>query len=193
MSSSCFRACEEENWQDGTPEKLFAGGKIWIFNRLLSVLYVCVCAFEILAGLYVIGVISCSYSPYFILQVISARKGEFETGFERGGQTREHSMLAKTAGVKHLIVLVNKMDDPTVNWSLERSVLPGSQDLSVPWWVSCRYQLPQIAVVKLFFVYWIISGMKNVRRNLCHFWGRSASTPKKTFTSCHALDWRGPI
>ncbi|XP_051824877.1 eukaryotic peptide chain release factor GTP-binding subunit ERF3A-like [Antechinus flavipes] len=52
--------------------------------------------------------------------VISARKGEFETGFEKGGQTREHAMLAKTAGVKHLIVLVNKMDDPTVNWSNER-------------------------------------------------------------------------
>ncbi|XP_015260215.1 PREDICTED: eukaryotic peptide chain release factor GTP-binding subunit ERF3A-like [Cyprinodon variegatus] len=51
--------------------------------------------------------------------VISARKGEFETGFEKGGQTREHAMLAKTAGVKHLIVLVNKMDDPTVGWSLE--------------------------------------------------------------------------
>lgn len=30
--------------------------------------------------------------------VISARKGEFETGFERGGQTREHVVLAKTAG-----------------------------------------------------------------------------------------------
>lgn len=52
--------------------------------------------------------------------VISGRKGEFETGFEKGGQTREHAMLAKTAGVKHLIVLINKMDDPTVNWSLER-------------------------------------------------------------------------
>ncbi|TSK14673.1 Eukaryotic peptide chain release factor GTP-binding subunit ERF3A [Bagarius yarrelli] len=52
--------------------------------------------------------------------VISARKGEFETGFEKGGQTREHAMLAKTAGVKHLIVLINKMDDPTVNWSLDR-------------------------------------------------------------------------
>ncbi|XP_028669940.1 eukaryotic peptide chain release factor GTP-binding subunit ERF3A isoform X1 [Erpetoichthys calabaricus] len=52
--------------------------------------------------------------------VISARKGEFETGFEKGGQTREHAMLAKTAGVKHLIVLINKMDDPTVNWSTER-------------------------------------------------------------------------
>lgn len=52
--------------------------------------------------------------------VISARKGEFETGFDRGGQTREHAMLAKTAGVKHLVVLVNKMDDPTVNWDVER-------------------------------------------------------------------------
>lgn len=47
--------------------------------------------------------------------VISARKGEFETGFDRGGQTREHAMLAKTAGVKHLVVLINKMDDPTVS------------------------------------------------------------------------------
>lgn len=52
--------------------------------------------------------------------VISARKGEFETGFDRGGQTREHAMLAKTAGVKHLVVLVNKMDDPTVNWDETR-------------------------------------------------------------------------
>lgn len=56
----------------------------------------------------------------FYFQVISARKGEFETGFERGGQTREHAMLAKTAGVKHLIVLINKMDDSTVQWSEKR-------------------------------------------------------------------------
>ncbi|KAK3089018.1 hypothetical protein FSP39_000170 [Pinctada imbricata] len=52
--------------------------------------------------------------------VISARKGEFETGFERGGQTREHAMLVKTAGVKHLVVVINKMDDPTVQWSIDR-------------------------------------------------------------------------
>jgi len=52
--------------------------------------------------------------------VISARKGEFETGFERGGQTREHAMLVKTAGVKHLVVLINKMDDPTVKWAKSR-------------------------------------------------------------------------
>lgn len=52
--------------------------------------------------------------------VISARKGEYETGFERGGQTREHAVLAKTQGVNKLIVVVNKMDDPTVEWSKER-------------------------------------------------------------------------
>ncbi|CAF4072081.1 unnamed protein product [Rotaria sordida] len=52
--------------------------------------------------------------------VISARKGEFETGFERGGQTREHAMLVKTAGVRYLVVLINKMDDPTVNWDPTR-------------------------------------------------------------------------
>jgi peptide chain release factor subunit 3 len=54
--------------------------------------------------------------------VISARKGEFETGFEKGGQTREHAMLVKTAGVQKLIVVVNKMDDPTVNWDKARCV-----------------------------------------------------------------------
>ncbi len=52
--------------------------------------------------------------------VISARKGEFETGFERGGQTREHAMLAKTLGVRSLIVAINKMDEPTVKWSKVR-------------------------------------------------------------------------
>ncbi|KAF2123249.1 eukaryotic peptide chain release factor GTP-binding subunit [Lophiotrema nucula] len=52
--------------------------------------------------------------------VISARKGEYETGFEKGGQTREHAMLAKTQGVNKLVVAVNKMDDPTVEWSEER-------------------------------------------------------------------------
>ena len=54
--------------------------------------------------------------------MISARKGEFETGYERGGQTREHVQLAKTLGVSKLVVVVNKMDDPTVNWSKERYV-----------------------------------------------------------------------
>ena len=39
---------------------------------------------------------------------------------------REHAMLAKTAGVKHLVVLVNKMDDPTVEWDEGRLVFSGT-------------------------------------------------------------------
>jgi peptide chain release factor subunit 3 len=38
-------------------------------------------------------------------------------------QTREHAMLVKTAGVKHLVILINKMDDPTVNWDVKRYTL----------------------------------------------------------------------
>lgn len=52
--------------------------------------------------------------------VISARKGEFETGFEKGGQTREHIMLVKTAGVTKVVVVINKMDESTVEWSQAR-------------------------------------------------------------------------
>jgi peptide chain release factor subunit 3 len=52
--------------------------------------------------------------------VISARKGEFEAGFDRSGQTREHAILAKTIGIKKLVVLINKMDDPTVEWEKVR-------------------------------------------------------------------------
>ena len=33
-------------------------------------------------------------------------QAEFEAGFERGGQTREHAQLAKTLGVAKLIVTV---------------------------------------------------------------------------------------
>lgn len=50
--------------------------------------------------------------------VISARTGEFETGFERGGQTKEHALLISVCGVKNMICVINKMDD--INWSKER-------------------------------------------------------------------------
>lgn len=52
--------------------------------------------------------------------VISARKGEFEAGFDGMGQTREHALLAKTLGIQKLIVVINKMDESTVNWSKDR-------------------------------------------------------------------------
>lgn len=70
-----------------------------------------------------------SYVPHMIggasqadlgVLVISSRKGEYETGFERGGQTREHALLARNTGVEKLVIAVNKMDDPTVEWSKAR-------------------------------------------------------------------------
>ncbi|WOL20191.1 eukaryotic peptide chain release factor GTP-binding subunit [Canna indica] len=69
---------------------------------------------------YVPNMISGASQADIGVLVISARKGEFETGFEKGGQTREHVLLAKTLGVVKLIVVVNKMDDSTVGWSKER-------------------------------------------------------------------------
>lgn len=50
--------------------------------------------------------------------VVSSKVGEFESGFDRGGQTKEHSMLARSLGVKQLIVIINKMDDD--NWNKDR-------------------------------------------------------------------------
>lgn len=50
--------------------------------------------------------------------VVDSRRGEFETGFESGGQTREHALLLRSLGVSQLICAVNKMD--AVEWSQER-------------------------------------------------------------------------
>ena len=70
-------------------------------------------------------------------------QGEFETGFDRGGQTREHAQLAKTLGVTKLIVAVNKMDDPSTItadgvWSEERY-----NDITV------RHTLTQLGTVSM--------------------------------------------
>jgi peptide chain release factor subunit 3 len=89
---------------------------------------------------YVPNMISGASQAEYAALVISARTGEFETGFERGGQTREHAMLAKSFGVTKLIVIINKMDDPSVMWNQERyeqikrDMCPYLQD-------SCHYDL----------------------------------------------------
>jgi len=50
--------------------------------------------------------------------VFSSKEGEFETAVGDNGQGREHAFLAKTLGVKQLIVAFNKMD--THNYSESR-------------------------------------------------------------------------
>uniref|UniRef100_A0A2A4J6I5 Tr-type G domain-containing protein n=1 Tax=Heliothis virescens TaxID=7102 RepID=A0A2A4J6I5_HELVI len=52
------------------------------------------------------------------LLVVDATRGEFESGFDFGGQTREHALLVRSLGVSQLAVAVNKLD--TSNWSQER-------------------------------------------------------------------------
>jgi len=52
--------------------------------------------------------------------MIASPTGEFEAGYAKTGQTREHALLAYTLGVKQMIVCVNKMDDKSVQYSKSR-------------------------------------------------------------------------
>jgi len=60
-----------------------------------------------------------SQADVAILMVASG-VGEFEAGYAKTGQTREHALLAFTLGVKQMIVCINKMDDKSVNYSQDR-------------------------------------------------------------------------
>lgn len=42
--------------------------------------------------------------------VVDASTGEFEAGFDRAGQTREHLLLVRSLGVTQIVVAVNKLD-----------------------------------------------------------------------------------
>jgi elongation factor 1-alpha len=52
--------------------------------------------------------------------IIASGQGEFEAGYAKNGQTREHALLAFTLGVKQMICCINKMDDKSVNWDQKR-------------------------------------------------------------------------
>jgi elongation factor 1 alpha-like protein len=49
------------------------------------------------------------------LLVVDATTGEFEAGFNRGGQTREHILLVRSLGVSQVIVAVNKLDQVSMH------------------------------------------------------------------------------
>jgi elongation factor 1 alpha-like protein len=44
------------------------------------------------------------------LLVVGASTGEFEAGFDRGGQTREHVVLVRSLGVTQIVAAINKLD-----------------------------------------------------------------------------------
>ena len=50
--------------------------------------------------------------------VVAANRGEFEAGFDGGGQTKEHILLARGLGVSQVLVAINKLD--MEDWSKER-------------------------------------------------------------------------
>lgn len=52
------------------------------------------------------------------LLVIDSINGEFEAGFFMDGQTKEHTLLARSLGIEKICVVVNKMDKE--NWSQDR-------------------------------------------------------------------------
>jgi len=70
--------------------------------------------------LYVPNMITGASQADVAALVISAKQGEFEAGFKRGGQTTEHAMLAKSLGVKEIVLLINKMDEGSVEWAEQR-------------------------------------------------------------------------
>jgi peptide chain release factor subunit 3 len=116
--------------------------------------------------------------------VISARKGEFETGFDRGGQTREHAMLAKTLGVSFLVVVINKMDDPTVQWAKSR------YDECVsklrPFLKSCGFKIKK--EVKFIPISGLVGDnvLNEVKQSDCPWWSKCVAAGDNN-TSCSTL------
>jgi len=67
---------------------------------------------------FIPNMISGAYQADVAILVVNATRGEFEAGFDQGGQTREHALLVRSLGVSQLIIAVNKLD--TIDWSKER-------------------------------------------------------------------------
>ena len=63
--------------------------------------------------------------------MIASPTGEFESGWSKEGQTREHALLAFTMGIKQVIVCCNKMDAPVVEYKEERfnEIMAGQDEI----------------------------------------------------------------
>jgi len=69
---------------------------------------------------FIKNMITGTFQADVAILIIASGVGEFEAGYAKNGQTREHALLAYTLGVKQIIVCINKMDDKSVNFSETR-------------------------------------------------------------------------
>ncbi|XP_016475787.1 uncharacterized protein LOC107797412 isoform X1 [Nicotiana tabacum] len=140
---------------------------------------------------YVPNMISGASQADIGVLVISARKGEFETGYERGGQTREHVQLAKTLGVSKLLVVVNKMDDPTVNWAKER--YDEIESKMIPFLKSSGYNVKKD--VQFLPISGLLgSNMKNrVEKSVCSWWNGPCLFEALDAVEVPPRDPKGPL
>lgn len=65
---------------------------------------------------FIPNMISGSSQADFPVLVIDASTNSFEAGLK--GQTKEHILIARSMGMQHIVVAINKMD--TISWSKER-------------------------------------------------------------------------
>lgn len=94
---------------------------------------------------YVKEVASAAYRAQIGILIVSARKGEYESGFEKDGQTREHLVLARSLGVERLIIAITKCDLYTKD-ELKSRVLEISKGIS-PFVKSVGFSKPIYATV----------------------------------------------
>jgi len=102
-----------------------------------------------------------------ILMIASAQ-GEFEAGYAKNGQTREHALLAYTLGVKEMIVCINKMDDKTVNY--EEARYTEIKDELTKFLTKCGYKTKDMDFVPLSG--WVGDNMVSRSDNMKWYKGR---------------------
>ena len=98
---------------------------------------------------YINNMISGATQADIALLVVPAGKRGFESSIKRGnhkknenqGQTRHHAQKCHVLGISQIIVCINKMDCPSVNWSQHLSQISGlkgdnvmTKSVNMSWW-----------------------------------------------------------